>query len=73
MKINFSRHAKRRIRLYDLSETKIKEIIANNFLKYSSINDKIEMINEGLKIILKIEKEEITVITAYPFGKKVTR
>jgi hypothetical protein len=73
MEIIFSRHAKRRIKLYDLSETKIKEIITKNFLKHFVNNEKAEMVNEGLKIIVKIGTKEITVITAYPFGKKVTR
>jgi len=71
MEIIFSRHAKRRIRLYGLSEIKIREMITKS-LEHSPIADgKIKMMNEGIKVILKVEKKEIVVITAYPFGKKV--
>ena len=73
MEIKFSRHAKRRIKLYTLSETKIKEIITHNLLKHYTTNEKIEILSEGIKIIVTNEKKGITVITAYPFRKKVSR
>ncbi|PIP76692.1 MAG: hypothetical protein COW85_12875 [Ignavibacteria bacterium CG22_combo_CG10-13_8_21_14_all_37_15] len=73
MEIRFSRHAKRRIKLYELSEIRIKEIIEHNFLKHYTTNEKIEIMSEGLKIIVKSDKKGITVITAYPFRKKVSR
>lgn len=73
MEIKFSRHAKRRIKLYELSEIRIKEIIEHNFLKHYTTNEKIEIVSEELKIIMTNEKKGITVITAYPFRKKVLR
>jgi len=55
MEIKFSRQAKRRIKLYTLTEARIKEIITHNFLKHYTKNEKIVIMSEGLKIIVKNE------------------
>ena len=70
MEIKFSRHAKRRAKLYGISESKVKgiltkmnlhqgdhEIIKNVDLKYP------------LKIVVSVEKNSISVITNYPLKK----
>ena len=71
MKIKFSRHAKRRARLYGISETTISNIIASMDL----IQGEHEIIKNvigfkyPLKIIVSVEKELIKVVTNYPLKK----
>lgn len=72
MKIKFSRHAKRRAMLYDISESVILRILENKDLSRQGINEIIENV-EGfkypLKIIVAVENDIITIVTAYPLKK----
>lgn len=72
MKIKFSRHAKRRAELYNISESVILRVLENKDLSYQGIHEIVEDI-EGfkypLKIVLAIENDIITVITNYPLKK----
>jgi len=54
MKINFSRHAKRRGKLYKISEEMIKNI---------------EGFKYPIKIIISVENNIITIITNYPLKR----
>jgi hypothetical protein len=75
-KIKFSRHAKRRLNLYDISQETILGIIECH-IKYAKPKDgKHDVVDEGvikygypLKAVYSLEGDEITVITAYPIKK----
>ncbi|MEW6326865.1 MAG: DUF4258 domain-containing protein [Thermodesulfobacteriota bacterium] len=71
MKIKFSRHAKRRAKLYEISETTIKDILTNMNLhqgEHEIIKD-VPGLKYPLKIVVSVEEDLITVITNYPLKK----
>jgi hypothetical protein len=72
MKIKFSRHAKRRAKLYNISKSIILEVLENKDLSGQGIHEIIEDV-EGfkypLKVVLAVENDIITVITIYPLKK----
>ncbi len=80
IKIKFSRHAKRRMSLYDISESNVKKLIENLGTKNSISSGKNEIIDDQvisgqgypLKVVFSYEENQITIITAYPLkrGKK---
>ena len=71
MKIKFSRHPKRRAKLYKISE----ETIINILNKLDVSNGKhevveiIDKIKYPLKVIFVVENETITIVTNYPLKK----
>jgi hypothetical protein len=75
-KIKFSRHAKRRLSLYDISEETIVDLIERH-LSYEKIMDGTHELVDNrpfkhdypLKTVFSLKKNEITVITAYPLKK----
>ncbi len=76
MKIKFSRHAKRRAKLYNISESVILEVLENKDLSHQGIHEIVEDV-EGfkypLKVVVAVENDIITVITSYSLkkGRKV--
>lgn len=72
MKIKFSRHAKRRAKLYDISESIISEVLENKDLSQQGIHEILENV-EGfkypLKIVIAVENDIITIVTSYPLKK----
>lgn len=71
MKIKLSRHAKRRAKLYGISETTITNILMNMNLhqgEHEIIKD-VPGFKYPLKIVVSIEEDLITVITNYPLKK----
>lgn len=76
MIIKFSRHSKRRIKLYEIQEGDVINEI-NKFLQTSNYNDgKIEFTGKRnsknkypLKIVFEKLKKEVIVITVYPLKK----
>lgn len=71
MEVKFSRHAKRRAKLYEIPESTIEEILAD-----SKLNDgEHELIRNiagfkyPIKIVVSVENHIITVITNYPLKK----
>jgi len=71
VEIIFSRHAKRRARLYKIPLSLIKNIIAGENLrngKQDIIKD-VAGFNYSLKIIVSVKKDLATVITNYPIKK----
>ena len=71
MKINLSRHAKRRAKLYKISETIIQDVLSSMNLKqgeHEIITD-VAGFNYSLKIVVSVGKDTITVITNYPLKK----
>jgi hypothetical protein len=72
MKIKFSRHAKRRAELYDISESIISKILENRDLTHQGtceIVEDVEGFKYPLKIIVAVENDIITIITSYPLKK----
>ncbi len=71
MEIKFSRHAKRRAKLYGIAETTITDILTNMNLHQGEheIIKQVSGFNYPLKIVVSIEKSLMTVITNYPLKK----
>lgn len=71
MKIKFSRHAKRRARLYKISESTILKILLEKGLPpgIHKIIENVEGFKYPLKIVVAVENETLTVITNYPVKK----
>ncbi len=70
MEIIFSRHAKRRAKLYAISETEVSAILTSLNL-HEGEHEIIRNIGHKypLKIIVSVEKGTLTVITNYPLKK----
>ena len=72
MKIRFSRHARRRAKLYEISESIILEVLENKDLSGQGIHEIVENV-EGfkypLKIVIAVENDVITIVTSYPLKK----
>ena len=73
MIIKFSRHAKRRPKLYNIPKSVVKNVLENLNLK----RDKHEIVKEvagfkyPTKMVVVVEENIITVITNYPLKKGV--
>jgi len=72
MKIKFSRHARRRAKLYKISEEMLKNILEGKNLSQGSqeIIEDVEGFKYPLKIVISVKNDIITVITNYPLKKK---
>jgi hypothetical protein len=70
MKIIFSRHAKRRARLYGIPESAVSAILAKMNLTQGE-HEIIKDIGQKypMKIVVSLEKDTLTVITNYPLKK----
>ncbi len=72
MNIVFSRHAKRRCKLYDIPEEMIIEIINKEGELTEGRHEIIKKAGSffnPLKVIIEVQSEKITVITSYPLKK----
>lgn len=71
MEIKLSRHAKRRAKLYKISESVIFDILENMELSQGKheIIKKVEGFKFPLIIVVDIKNDIITVITNYPLRK----
>jgi len=71
VKIKFSRHAKRRGKLYKISERTIKEILEKKKLIQGNqeIVEYVRGFKYPLKIVVSVEDDIVTVITSYPVKK----
>lgn len=72
MRVEFSRHAKRRMQLYNIPESTLLEILENIELSQGEheIIEDVSGIKFPVKMVIAVEGEIITVITAYPLKKK---
>ncbi|MEK7280230.1 MAG: hypothetical protein AAB090_06245 [Nitrospirota bacterium] len=75
MKIRFSRHAKRRTKLYKIQESTITNILNSIDLPQGEheITKDVKGLTCPLKIVVYVEDDIITVITNYPLKKKVQK
>ncbi len=71
MKIKFSRHAKRRTKLYGISEATITDILTNMNLHQGEheIIKHVHGFQYRVKMAVSVEGDLITVITNYPLKK----
>lgn len=71
MKIKFSRHAKRRVKLYEIPESTIIKILEEKELSQGTheIIENTKGFKYPLKIVINLEDDIITVITSYPLKK----
>jgi hypothetical protein len=71
MEIRFSRHAKRRAKLYDIPESAIYNILTSMNLHQGEheIVRNIKGFQYPLKIVVSVEGDKVTVITNYPLKK----
>jgi hypothetical protein len=77
IKIEFSRHAKRRMALYEISKPTVQAIIENQKMADTISEGKNEVIDYQtvsrhgypFKIVFSCEENQITVITAYPLRR----
>ena len=72
MEIKFSRHAKRRAKLYEISEKTITDILANMNLHQGEheIIKEVLGFKYPLKIVVSVEGNLTTVKTNYPLKKR---
>lgn len=71
MKITFSRHAKRRAKLYGISDSIVTDILSDMNLgqgEHEIIKD-VTGFSYPLKIVVSVEENAVTVITNYPLKK----
>jgi len=71
MKIVFSRHAKRRAKLYNIEESTISGILMRKHLSQGEqvIVQDTRGMQYPLKIVVSVENDTATVITSYPLKK----
>jgi len=71
MIIKFSRHAKRRAKLYGIAESTITAILASMDLHQGEheIIKNVEGMAYPLKIVVSVETDTATIITNYPLKK----
>jgi hypothetical protein len=71
VKVKFSRHAKRRAKLYEIPESTIEKIVTESGLNAGEH----ELIREvsgfkyPIKIVVSVASDTMTVITSYPLKK----
>lgn len=71
MEVKFSRHAKRRGKLYNIPEETVRKILAGKELIRGNqeIIENVEGFKYPLKIAVSVEDDITTVITNYPLKK----
>ena len=72
MQIIFSRHAKRRAKLYKIAQDLIIEILKDSPISpgKNEIVKKVKNLPFPIKIVYRYEKDKILVITNYPLKKE---
>jgi hypothetical protein len=71
VKVKFSRHAKRRAKLYEIPESTVEKMLANLDLsdgEHELIRD-IAGFRYPIKIVVSIDNDIMTVVTNYPLKK----
>ena len=77
IEIKFSRHSKRRMKLYDIDENDIINAINNYFLNNKLFYGKYDIMDKSLsakytypvKIIFSVENEKIVVVSGFPIKR----
>jgi hypothetical protein len=71
MIIKFSRHAKRRAKLYAIAESTIESILTNMKLTEGEhdLIENVEGFKYPIKIVVSVKDDILTIITNYPLKK----
>jgi hypothetical protein len=71
MLVKFSRHAKRRVKLYSIPESTIENILVNMDLTQGEheVIKNVSSFRYPIKIVVAVESDIITIITNYPLKK----
>jgi len=72
MKIRFSRHAKRRAKLCNISESVILKVLEGKDLSRKGTHEIVEDVQGfkyPLKVVVAVENDIITIVTNYPLKK----
>jgi hypothetical protein len=71
MLVKFSRHAKRRVKLYSIPESTIENILVNMDLTQGEheVIKNVSGFRYPIKIVVAVESDIITIITNYPLKK----
>ena len=75
MIVKFSRHARRRAKLYKIPESTVEKILADSDLTdgdHELIRD-VPTFNYPIKIVVSVEGNVMTVITNYPLKKGINQ
>jgi hypothetical protein len=68
--VKFSRHAKRRIRLYNLREEVIVELLSDVKKQgQQEIVKKVSGFDKPIKVVFDVQEEYIVVVSAYPLKR----
>jgi len=70
--IKFSRHAKRRIKLYHISELVVRDLIEEHVypVGHHEIVKLVSGLMLPLKVVFDVQEDSILVITAYPLKRR---
>ncbi len=71
MIVKFSRHAKRRAKLYNISESEIEEMLIDLKLKNGvhELTKDFKGFEYPIKMVVSVEDDSMTVVTNYPLKK----
>lgn len=71
MEIKYSRHAKRRMKLYKIPESTIYDILTGMNLNPGEheITKDVTGFKYPLKVVISVAKDKVTIITSYPLKK----
>jgi len=71
MKFHFSRHAKRRMNLYRITEETVEKILrdAKGDGKQSEIIRNVSSCKYPIKVVFDIQGDHITIVTVYPLKR----
>ena len=75
MEIIFSRHSKQRMKLYNISDKIIQEIVTEKPIQKPGKHEiikKVEGFRYPIKVIFKKENESIFIISAYPIKRGIS-
>jgi hypothetical protein len=80
-KIEYSRHAKRRMKLYNLSEEDVSSIVKQSGSKTASQQEKNVIVSDNMlseyglpvKVVYTCDRDRIVVITAYPLKRRTNQ
>ena len=73
MKIRFSRHAKRRMKLYNISEYTVTEILKNAKVVSNRKQEIVKNVQSSelpIKIVFDVRDDNITIITVFPLKQR---
>lgn len=70
--VYFSRHARRRMELYAISETMVKKLLPREITRFGrhEIINQVEGFALPIKVVFEVKDSKITIITAYSVKRR---